>query len=83
MQSFKIVYGGLIKGCGETDKSEFFCPVHDRLMPFPGGVSLLVEIIQALPAPETFFIADEELTLIDSKSHGVSGVSLDVEENLY
>jgi len=50
-------------------------------MPFPRGVSLLVEIIEALSVPEAFFIADEELTLIDSKGYGVSGVGLEFEEN--
>jgi len=70
----------LVKVCGETEKPDFFCPFHDRLMLFHGGVSLLVEIIGGLAIPQAFFITDEELTLGEGDGHRFSDLSLEVKK---
>jgi hypothetical protein len=55
---FQEFYGGFIKQLKQirpTSRAR-----HDRAMPLPGGVGLLVEIVQVLAGPEGIGIADLE-----------------------
>jgi len=55
---FQKIDGSFIERRTEADQAQLTGALHDRPVPLPGGVSLLVEIVQVLAGPEGIGISD-------------------------
>ena len=53
--------------------------LHDRAVPLPGGVCLLVEVVQVLASPEGIGIADLEAAATHVERHCIGGVGLQLD----
>ena len=73
------VDGGFVKGRAEADQAQLAGALHDRAVPLPGGVGLLVEVVQVLAGPEGIGIADLKAPAAHVERHRVGGVGLQLD----
>jgi len=76
---FQEVNGGFIEWRTEADQAQLAGPLHDRPVPFPGGVGLLVEIMQVLAGPEGIGIADFKAAATHVERNRLGGVGLQLD----
>ena len=74
--SFEKIHGAFVEGRAENDHAQLPGAIKDGLMPFPGRVRLLVQVVKRGAAPQTLGIGDEELPLPNVQRHGVGSVGL-------
>ena len=56
LQAFQEVYGSKIKGGGKTFQPQLCSLFHKLWLPFPGGISLLVQFVFRQTVPEAAFV---------------------------
>ena len=73
------VDGGFIKRRADADQAPLAGALHDRAVPFPGNVGLLVKIMQVLARPEGIGIADLERAATHVERYRVFNIGLQLD----
>jgi len=71
--------GSFIKRRTKADQAQLTGPLHDRGMPFPGGVGLFIEVVEVLASPEGIGIDDLEAAAAHVERYRVGGVGLQLD----
>lgn len=78
VESLQKIDGTGVEGGGEEDEPLLVCFCLDGGMPLPGGVCLLIELVQGGAIPESALI-DLEILIVAIKGHGVGRIGLDLD----
>src|SRR5699024_2610501 len=73
------VDGGGVEGAGERDHAVLPGPGEDRLVPLPGGVGLLVEVVEVAAAPQAVAVGDAEGGTVGVDGDRVRRVGLELD----
>ena len=76
IEIFKKFNGCFVKRRAEADQIKLAGSIHDRSMPLPRGISLLIEIMKVLARPERIRVIDLKAATPHVQGHRVSGISL-------
>ena len=76
---FQEVDCSFIEWRAEADQTKLASTLHNRAVPLPGGVSLLIEIMQVFPSPERIWIADLKATAAHVERDCVGGIGLQLD----
>ncbi len=66
IEAFEEVDGGFVERRRKEDHAMASARVHDRLVPFPGRIGLLVEIVQVRAGPRRSAVGDLEIAAAES-----------------